>query len=331
MHMRSCTFWLLFVVLMLAAVAGPGTRSVLAQDVTVAVDPDHAAKRTKGLELFKTKVRGTLKQHCVSCHGEDSTEGKLDLATQAGLLKGGERGPAAVIGRGDKSLLSRLITHQQEPHMPKDADKLPPAEIAAVLEWIDLGAPYDEPLVPQKVDTIRWTERKIGAESKGHWSYQPLQRVAPPNMPDAKKWATSPIDRFVLAKLDEVKLNPNGPVGRAALARRLYFDLIGLPPKAEDVVEFVADPRPDAYERLIDQILANPHYGERWGRRWLDLARFAESHGFEHDYDRASAYHYRDFVVQALNAGMPYDQFVSWQIAGDEIAPDNRLAMMATG
>jgi mono/diheme cytochrome c family protein len=307
------------------------------QETSATVDPDHAAKRTQGLALFKTQVRTILKQKCVSCHGEDSTEGKLDLATQEGLLKGGERGPAAVIGRGTKSLLSRVITHQQEPHMPKDGEKLEPQEIAAIVQWIDLGAPYDEPLVARKVETTHWTERKIAADAKSLWSYQPLRRVIPPELrdgfepPSREEWNGSAVDRLVGTRLSDAKIHPNETVGRAALVRRVFFDVIGLPPAAEDVQQFVAESRPDAYERLVDQLLANPHYGERWGRRWLDLARFAESHGFEHDYDRASAFHYRDFVVQALNAGMPYDQFVRWQIAGDEIAPHDRLAMMATG
>lgn len=148
---------------------------------TAAVDPDHAAKRTQGVALFKTDVRKILKQKCVGCHGENSTEGKLDLATQEGLLKGGERGPAAVIGRGSKSLLSRVITHQQEPQMPKDGDKLSAAEIAAIIQWIDLGAPYDEPLVIRKVEATRWTERKISPDAKNLWSYQPLKRVVPPD------------------------------------------------------------------------------------------------------------------------------------------------------
>ncbi len=297
-----------------------------------AVDPDHAAKRKLGLEVFKSDVRAILKDKCVSCHGGDATEGKLDLATQEGLLNGGERGPAAVVGRGDKSLLVRLISHQQEPRMPKDGEKLSPKEIAAITKWVDLGAPFDEPLVQAKpVDVLAWTQRKLAPDKKAFWSFQPLKKTLPPVVEDARGWSSSSVDRFVLQHLNEAKLTPSATVGRAELIRRVSFDLIGLPPSADEVTEFVRDERPDAYERLVERLLASPHYGERWGRRWLDLARFAESHGFEHDYDRPSAFHYRDFVVQALNAGMPYDQFVRWQIAGDEFAPNDRLAMMATG
>ena len=311
-----------------------------AQESPTAIDPEHAAKRTRGVALFKAKIRTLLQQKCLSCHGENSTEGKLDLATQEGLLKGGERGPGAVIGRGSRSLLTRVVSHQQEPHMPKDGDKLSQDEINAIAEWIDLGAPYDDPLLVRKVETRLWTERRIAADAKALWSYRPLQRVLPPNVrgeagpPQVtldRHLDLAPIDRFIPAKQSEVKLSPNPPVVRSSLARRVSFDLIGLPPTIEQIQSFDADARPDAYERLVDELLANPHYGERWGRRWLDLARFAESHGFEHDYDRASAFHYRDFIVQALNAGMPYDQFIRWQIAGDEVAPNDRLAMMATG
>src|SRR5262249_53986055 len=136
---------------------------------------------------------------------------------------------------------------------------------------------------------------------------------------------------FVLANLEKVGLTPNPQADRRHLIRRAYFDLLGLPPEPQDVESFVSDPTPDAYERLIDRLLASQHFGERWGRHWLDLARFAESHGFEHDYDRPSAYHYRDFVIKALNDDLPYDTFVRWQLAGDEFAPDNRLALFATG
>ena len=162
------------------------------------------------------------------------------------------------------------------------------------------------------------------------WSFMPLTRPAVPRVKNTQ-WATSDIDRFVLQKLEEKNLAPNAPAGRQVLIRRLYFDLIGLPPTPSAIRAFESDKTPDAYAKLVDKLLASQHYGERWGRHWLDVARFAESHGFEQDYERKFAYHYRDFVIQALNADMPFDQFVKWQIAGDEFAPDNPLAMMATG
>ena len=162
------------------------------------------------------------------------------------------------------------------------------------------------------------------------WAFRPLPRVEPPSLRSAR-WVRTPVDQFILAKLEEKKLSPSPPASRRTLIRRAYLDLIGLPPTPEEVAAFENDPARDAYDRVVDHLLASPHYGERWGRHWLDLARFAESHGFEHDYDRTTAYHYRDFVIQALNLDMPYDQFVQWQLAGDEIDPENPLALKATG
>ncbi|MEX0713975.1 MAG: DUF1549 and DUF1553 domain-containing protein, partial [Pirellulales bacterium] len=174
-------------------------------------------------------------------------------------------------------------------------------------------------------------EKTIDVEQgRQYWAFQPLAAAEPPQV-GGESWCRTPVDRFVLAKLEEKRLAPAAPADRRRLIRRAYFDLIGLPPEPAEVEAFVNDPNSNAYERLVDTLLASPHYGERWGRHWLDLARFAESHGFEQDYDRPNAYHYRDFVIRALNEDLPYDTFVKWQIAGDEFEPDNPLAMMATG
>src|SRR5262249_34746812 len=155
-------------------------------------------------------------------------------------------------------------------------------------------------------------------------------KAQPPEVNDTQ-WCKTPIDKFILSKLKERRIAPNGTADRRTLIRRAYFDLIGLPPTYEEVQSFIHDPSPDAYDRLIDRLLENSHYGERWARHWLDVARFAESHGYEQDYDRPFAYHYRDFVIRALNEDLPYNQFVRWQIAGDEFEPDNPDAWMATG
>ncbi len=167
-------------------------------------------------------------------------------------------------------------------------------------------------------------------EDRHFWSFQPLQR---PSVPTIKNegWCRTPVDRFILAKLEEKSLSPNAEVDRRKLIRRAYFDLIGLPPPPQDVEAFVKDPSADAYDKLLDRLLSSPHFGERWARHWLDIARFAESHGYEQDYDRPNAYHYRDFVIKAFNQDLPYNTFVRWQLAGDEIEPDNPLALTATG
>lgn len=293
-------------------------------------DPAHAEKMKEGLELFKAEVKPVFVKHCVACHGGEEVQSQLDLATRKGLLRGGAHGAAIKSGKASESRLVALISHNEKPFMPEGEDKLPQPAIDAISRWIDLGAPYDQPLVENPRDPDAWVERKISADDRKHWAFQPLRSPPTPAVKN-EAWAKSAIDRFVLAKLEEKGLTPNGPADKRKLIRRAYFDLIGLPPPAAAVEKFVKDPSPTAYEALIDELLQSPHYGERWGRHWLDAARFAESHGFEQDYDRPHAYHYRDFVIEALNRDLPYDQFVRWQLAGDEFAPDDPLAWKATG
>ncbi|HEY1066719.1 MAG TPA: DUF1549 and DUF1553 domain-containing protein, partial [Pirellulales bacterium] len=247
---------------------------------------------------------------------------------------GGDSGPAIVSGDHAKSLFFKLVDHQIAPEMPYETAKLPDAHIKAIAEWIDLGAPYDKPLRDAGGSVASWTERVIDPAVRKHWAFQPLFEVAPPHSPPSETPAgdaSHPIDAFLTQKLDQAGIAPNPRADRATLLRRATFDLWGLPPTIEELDAFVNDSSPDAWPKAIDRLLASPHYGERWARHWLDVARFAESHGFEHDYDRPTAYPYRDFVIKALNADLPYDQFLSWQIAGDELAPNDNLAMQATG
>ncbi|MBI3836841.1 MAG: PSD1 domain-containing protein [Planctomycetia bacterium] len=288
---------------------------------------DHTAQMAQSMELFKSQVRGLLTQNCLKCHGGEKTKGEFDLTTRDGLLKGGELGPAIVVGKPGESLLVRLVRHEDEPNMPEDAPKLPDAVIDQITAWIASGAAYDKPLVDTAA-TI--TSKTVSESDRQFWSFQPLKKPAMPSVAN-KAWCRTPLDKFILARLEAKNLSPNNAADRRKLIRRAYFDLIGLPPSPEQVEAFVADQASDAYDRLVDRLLNSPHYGERWARHWLDLARFAESHGYEQDYDRPSAYHYRDFVIQALNEDTPYDRFVRLQIAGDEFEPDNNLALMATG
>ncbi len=288
---------------------------------------DHAAQMARSVEIFKADVRGLLVQNCLQCHGGEKTNGELDLSTREGLIKGGEQGPAIVVGKPADSRLVQLIRHDDEPHMPAEGDKLPQAAIERIEAWIAAGAAYDKPLVDIAATL---TAKQITDADRQFWSFRPLKKSQPPAVQN-ESWCRTPLDRFVLAALEAKGIAPNGHADRRKLIRRGYFDLVGLPPSAAEVEAFVADQRADAYDRLIDTLLASAHYGERWGRHWLDLARFAESHGYEQDYDRPSAYHYRDFVIQALNEDMPYDRFVKLQLAGDEFEPDNNLALMATG
>lgn len=295
-----------------------------------AVSADHAARMQRGIEVFKKHVRPLFEQKCLRCHGGKNVESELDLSDRAGLLKGGLGGPAVVPGKSGDSLLLRLVRHAREPHMPKAADKLSAEALGHIAAWIDLGAPYDDPLVASRAKKKSWTEKVLPVEARRFWSFEPLKVAAPPAVKDSS-WCRTPVDRYVLARMEPVGIAPNPRAHRQQLIRRAYFDLVGLPPPPEEVRAFEKDTAPDAFERLVDRLLQSPHYGERWARHWLDLARFAESHGFEHDYDRPSAYHYRDAVIEALNRDVPYDTFVRWQIAGDELEPGNNLAVKLTG
>jgi hypothetical protein len=283
----------------------------------------------RGRELFARHVRPLLSEHCLKCHGGDKTRSGLDLSTREGLLKGGDNGPVVVPNQAKASRLYKLAAHLDEPHMPPKGAKLSAEQLARLAAWIDLGAPYDQPLVKQVAPTAK-KPMTVSDDDRLFWSFRPLARPAPPAVKDGA-WCRTPIDRFVLHKLEAKGLTPTPGAERRTLIRRAYFDLVGLPPRPEEVEAFVHDPSPRAYEALLDRLLASSHFGERWARHWLDLARFAESHGFEHDYDRPTAYHYRDFVIKALNRDLPYDTFVRWQIAGDELAPDDPLALTATG
>jgi hypothetical protein len=294
-----------------------------------AVPADHARQMAAGRELFAARVRGLLVERCLKCHGGDKSRGGLSMVTREALLKGGDNGPVVVPGKSASSKLHRLAAHLDDPTMPPKGNKrLSPKELADLARWIDLGAPYDKPLI-EKAGT-RPKGLLVSAEDRNFWSFRPLKRPALPAVRSAA-WANNPIDRFLLARMEAKGLAPTPEADRRTLLRRACFDLTGLPPTSEEVSRFVADPSPLAYEKLVDRLLASPQHGERWARHWLDVARFAESHGFEHDYDRPTAYPYRDFVIKALNLDLPYDDFTHWQLAGDEIEPDNSLALTATG
>jgi len=319
--------------LLLALLLGIDSRGDLdAQPKAEPLDKDHAEKMARGLDLFKKHVRPVLVQQCLNCHGGKTTEGEFDLTDRDRLLKGGNGGPGIISGQSAKSLLFRAINHEKKPFMPFEAAKLPDETIRNVAVWIDAGAPYDTPLVKRE-DASAWTKKVIAPEARQHWAFHPLKNVTPPAVKN-EAWVKTPIDRFILVRQEAAGLQPNPAASARQLIRRAYFDLVGLPPAPEEVESFVksysATPQA-AWEKLIGKLLDSAHYGERWARHWLDLVRFAESHGFEHDYDRPSAYHYRDFVIQALNRDLPYDTFVKWQLAGDEMAPNDQLALTATG
>ena len=317
------------VILMLSVrflVATIVTSSVSLVSAADPVPADHPERAMAGLKLFREQVRPLLVKHCVECHGGKSTKGDFDLATRGKLMDSGFIDETA-----EESYLVELIEHRSEPAMPFKRPKLDDKSIALIREWIDLGAPYDTPLAAGADDPDRSLRpMQVTAEDREFWSFRPLANVELPPL-EEDDWSRTPIDKFILAWQRAASLTPNDDAERRVLIRRAYFDLLGLPPTPEEVDAFVNDADPRAWEKLVDRLLESEHYGERWARHWMDVARFAESHGYEQDYDRKHAYHYRDFLIQALNADMPFDQFVRWQLAGDELAPDDPLALMATG
>ncbi|MEX2214828.1 MAG: DUF1553 domain-containing protein [Phycisphaeraceae bacterium] len=266
-----------------------------------------------------------LENHCIRCHHEESRKGKLSLATRADLLKGGRNGAAITVGNPDASRLIKLVTPEEAgvpPDMPEEGQPLTAAQRQTLRQWIKEGATWPEGLVLKEKPKADHT----------WWSLQPVKAVDPPTPAGLPpKWEKNPIDRFVFARLTERSLLPSPEADRRTLVRRLYFDLLGLPPTPKEVDAFVNDDAPDAYEKLVDQLLASPHLGERWARHWLDIAHYADTHGFERDMRRDHAWRYRDYVIESFNSDKPYDRFLQEQIAGDVIDPTNPDAIIATG
>jgi len=292
----------------------------------VPLPADHAERMTRGLVTFTQHIRPVLVKSCLGCHGGEKTKGGLDLATREDLLKGGTEGAAIVPFSAKDSRLLKLVRHAEEPHMPSKADKLSPEVITRLAGWIDDGAPYDSPLLAGKVAKDK---SKVTDEDRKWWAFQPLARPTPPPIGNRQSAIGNPVDRFLLAKAAPRQLATLAD--KRTLIRRAHLDLHGIPPTPEAVDDFLKDTAPDAWPKLLARLLDSPRYGERWARHWLDVARFAESSGFEHDYDRPGAFHFRDFVIKALNSDLPFDQFLRWQLAGDEFEPDNPLALSATG
>ena len=284
----------------------------------VAAPPAMADDDPAAVEFFEAKVRPLLVNRCQSCHGGGKAKGGLRLETRAEAMTGGETGPAIVPGRPDESLLVEAIQYGDDLRMPPKS-KLPPEEIATITRWVEQGAPWPVGRATSSSGAARPFNLR---ERAGHWSLRPVKDPAPPEVKD-QAWPLNPVDRFLLAKLEAKGLRPAGEADRRTLIRRVTFDLIGLPPRPEEVEAFANDASPDAYEMLVERLLASPHHGERWGRHWLDLVRFSETSGHEFDYDIPLAYRYRDYVIRAFNADIPYDQFVVEHLAGD-LLPEPR-------
>jgi hypothetical protein len=295
-----------------------GLVALLASMPVAGLDEALAGDDPAAVDFFESKVRPLLVNRCQSCHGGGKAKGGLRLDSRPAAMTGGDTGPAIVPGKPDESLMVEAIKYGEALQMPPKS-KLPADEIAVITRWVEQGA-----LWPVGLDSTASGQVKPFnlRERAGHWSLRPVKDPAIPEVKDVD-WPINPVDRFVLAKLEAKGLKPAVDADKRTLIRRLTFDLIGLPPKPEEVEAFVADGSPDAYEKLVDRHLANPHYGERWGRHWLDLVRFAETSGHEFDYDIPLAYRYRDYVIRAFNADVPYNQFVVEHLAGD-LLPEPR-------
>jgi len=282
----------------------------------------------EGEDFFENRVRPILANNCYACH-TNSELGGLRLDSRDGLLKGGKSGPSVVPGDPDASLMIQAVRQTHERLKMPLGKKLPDKEIEALATWVKMGAPW--PSTDKPVSTTRGKEFVLRPEDRAYWAFQPIRKPVLPNVKESA-WAQSPIDRFILARLESEGLRPVRAADRRTLIRRASFDLIGLPPTPAEVDAFIADRSPDAFAKVVDRLLASPRYGERWGRHWLDVVRYGEadvrgntSRGYE-AYD--NAFRYRDWVIQAFNEDLPYDQFVKAQLAADLLDEPQRSKML---
>lgn len=282
----------------------------------------------KGDAFFRAQVRPILQASCVPCHGGGQPSGGLSLTSRATALKGGVSGPALVPGKAKSSLLVRAVNHDGRKMPPQS--KLPQAQIDTLTKWVAMGAPWPDEKPGESTAPAPHGPPPVNAQTMKFWAFQPVKPVALPPVKQ-KAWAKSPIDRFILAKLEANGLSPAPPAGRAALIRRATYDMTGLPPTPKEVDAFVNDKSPNAWEKVVDRLLASPHYGERWARHWLDLVRYGETNSFERDAAKPFVWRYRDYVIRSFNADKPYDRFVKEQIAGDEMPDGGVDGLIATG
>ena len=288
------------------------------------------------LEFVRSKVVPLLQARCFECHKDaKSLKGGLSLGGRKAMLTGGDSGPVIVPGKPDESLLMEAVRYESFEMPPRS--KMPEAEIAILERWIAEGAHWPEEL--ESAGRLTVTEFPLEERRKAHWAWQPESQPKLPGVRDAQ-WQKDAVDTFVLSKLEAQNLKPAPDADRYTLIRRLYFDLIGLPPTIPQIEAFVNDANSDdaAMAKVVEELLASPHFGERWGRHWLDLVRYAETLGHEFDYPLHHAWQYRDYVIRAFNEDVPYDQFVTEHIAGD-LMPNPRRhstegyneAVIATG
>jgi mono/diheme cytochrome c family protein len=295
--------------------------------VRAASEPEKAPTAAEA-QFFEAKVRPVLVEQCGSCHGNGKEKGGLSLESRKAMMAGGDSGPALDLEKPTESLLIKAINHDGRKMPPKS--KLSPEQIADLTAWAKMGAPWPGPDKPVATSTIRRGPFQITDADRKHWAFQPVRAPTIPTVKD-KDWGTNPIDAFILAKLEAKGLKPVEPASKQELVRRLYYDLTGLPPTPQEAANFVNDPTPEAYEKLVDRLLASPRYGEKWARHWLDLVRYAESNSYERDDPKPHAWRYRDYVIRSFNDDKPYTRFVREQLAGDELPDATNDSLIATG
>jgi hypothetical protein len=305
-------------VLAAAAFLAPGLRAeiTLTQAPAPAISPDD-------MQFFEAKIRPVLADNCYKCHSRDADKikGGLMLDTREGMLHGGDTGPAITPGKPEDSLIVDAVSYKDaDLQMPPKGAKLPDNVIADITEWIRRGAPDPRSLV------AKGSSESYGGVGRQHWSFLPVQNQTPPAVSDPA-WCKTPVDNFIMARLDENAMKPNAPADKYTLIRRATFDLTGLPPTESEVQRFLVDDSPDAWAKVVDRLLASPHYGERWGRYWLDVARYADTKGDtpqREDPRYPFAWTYRDYVINAFNTDKPYDQFIEEQLAADRLLDEAR-------
>ncbi len=296
-----------------------------------------AAQSSDPADFFEQQIRPVLVANCAKCHNAQAQVAKLDLTSAEGFAKGGESGRLVNKDKPEESRLLQVIGYNEALKMPP-AGRLKDAEINALAAWVKMGAPWpntNAAAALTETKTAPKSTREFTDEEKAFWAFQPLAQTSVPKVKDAA-WVKAPLDAFVLAKLEAKGLKPAPPADKLTLLRRATYDLIGLPPTEKEMSDFLADSAPDAFAKVVDRLLASPRYGEKWGRHWLDVARYADSTGNDEDHRYPHAWKYRDYVIKAFNDDMPYDQFVREQIAGDLLpAPDgaevNKRGIIATG
>ena len=273
-----------------------------------------ASPSPEHLEFFENQVRPLLVTHCHQCHSAEAKPlfAELRLDSRAGVLKGGSSGPVVIPGQPGESKLIHAVQGKALQMPP--TGKLKVDEIAALVKWVDLGAPWPEEQAPAPSPSTAVFD--LESRKNGHWVWQPVHATSPPDVRQ-RDWPLGAVDRFVLHKLEENGVKPADPADRYTLLRRLSFDLKGLPPTPKEIEAFVSDDSPQAYESVVDRFLDSPRFGEHWARHWMDLVRYSESHGSEGDPDVPQAWRYRDYLIRALNWDVPYDQLVREHLAGD--------------